>query len=117
MGLLLVFIANAPPAFAATNNHTRVVSSTVLTTSVNSFGNPCATRQSDETLVDGFGNVQIWLRMKTTYCWNYRIVSVTVLKWPFRTFDDQRTYLLSPILGLPKAEKHKREMPPLSELE
>lgn len=87
ISLLLAFIPIASPAFAATNSHTKLVTSTVLTTSRNSAGNPCATRQSDETLTDGFGNVQIWLRMKTTYCWNYSIVTYhsTYLYWGVTT--------------------------------
>ena len=47
----------------------------------------CATRQSDSTLADGFGNVQIWLRMKTTWCWNHITVTShkTILYWGITT--------------------------------
>lgn len=93
-------------AFAATNSHTtsnlvatkpmsfirlaqsvHVHVSTVLTSSRNSAGNPCSTRQSDETFTDGFGNVQFWLRMQTYYCWNHVIVTYhsTTLYWGVTT--------------------------------
>ena len=47
----------------------------------------CATRQSSETLNDGFGNVLDWLRMTTTWCWNGITVTShkTILAWGVTT--------------------------------
>ncbi|HLG60594.1 MAG TPA: hypothetical protein VKY19_01595 [Ktedonosporobacter sp.] len=50
----------------------------------------CATRQSSETLNDGFGNVLDWLRMTTTWCWNGLTVTShkTVLAWGVTTLGN-----------------------------
>jgi hypothetical protein len=102
ISLLLAFTPIASPAFAATNSHTGSkltatqplsslrltqvsqpsVTSTVLT-SRNSAGNPCKTFTS--YLSFGYLGVhnEMWLKLVTYFCYNYRIVTYhkTTLYW------------------------------------
>jgi hypothetical protein len=103
MSLWLACIPTASPALAATNSHTTSnlaatqplsslrlaqvgqpsVTSTVLTASRNSAGDPCKTFTS--YLSFGYLGVhnEMWLRIVTYFCYNYRIVTYhkTTLYW------------------------------------
>jgi len=106
MSLLFAFIPIASPAFASPNSHTtsnlaatkpasslrlaQIVhlsaTSTVLTSSRNSAGDPCKTISTYYPKNDN-GITIFWLKMVTTWCYNYVTVTShsTTLYWGVTT--------------------------------
>ncbi len=103
LSLLLAFSPLASPAFAATHQQMTLhsaapkvpssmrlaqiarlaVTPSILTFSRNSTGDPCSTRTIQYDSKDAVGFILFWIKMQTTWCYNYITVTshATVLSW------------------------------------